>query len=216
MKHAVAYIRVSGTSQLGGDGPERQSAACRQFARAKRYTIAETFTDDVSGTKDSTERPGFAAMLEYCRQNDVQTIIIEKIDRWMRDMIVGELLLAMCRNQGITVLDASTGFALTDESDDPWVKMVRRQMAVAAEFNKDILVYNMRKARERIRSKGRKCEGRKGYSDTEQGRQAIRRAQSLRREGKSYGAIAKTLQAEGYQTANGGPWKKGTVHGMIG
>lgn len=214
---AVAYIRVSSTKQLDGDGPDRQVERISAYATEHDFDvgIARTFVEDISGTKDSTKRPVFSAMLEFCEQHAISHILIEKMDRWARDLIVGELLLAQCRKLQITVIDCSTGLNLTEESDDPYATFVRQVMLAAAELNKNVFVHQTKKARRRIRQRSGKCEGRKGYADTPGWEHVVESARRHRSAGRSYAFIAESLNLQGLPTMSGKPWTKGTVHQML-
>lgn len=218
LKQAVLYSRVSSEKQLRGDGPERQADKVQRFAQVAGYEIAQSFVEPVSGTKDSVKRPGFQQMLDYCRQTGISTIIVECMDRWARDLIVGELLLIQCRQLGLTVIDASTGNTLTDESDDPDVKLMRQMLLLMAQYERDKLTYRMRVARKRIKQRHGKCEGRKGYLDNPRfpdGPRIVERARELRRAGLRYREIAHALTREGLPTMSGTPWTASLVSSML-
>lgn len=218
LKTAVSYARVSSEKQLRGDGPERQADKVQRFAEVAGYTLAQSFVEPVSGTKDSINRPGFQNLLEYCRQTGISTIIVECMDRWARDLIVGELLLIQCRQLGLTVIDASTGNTLTDESDDPDVKLMRQMLLLMAQYERDKLTYRMRVARKRIKQRNGKCEGRKGYLDNPkfpQGPKIVARARELRGARMKYRDIAVVLTREGWPTMSGKPWSPGSVQSML-
>ena len=62
---AFGYLRVSGKSQIDGDGLDRQEAAIRSCAKKNDIKIVKLFKEfGVSGTKDITDRPAFVAMME--------------------------------------------------------------------------------------------------------------------------------------------------------
>ena len=214
MKPACSYLRVSGQSQSDGDGFPRQAESIERFADG-RYHVLNCFYEAISGTKDSIDRPGFTALLDYCAAHNVRVILIEKMDRWARDLIVGEILLAKCRELGLDVIDCATGQNLTEVSDDPYVKFVRQVMLAAAELNKNIVVSQTAKARRRIRESGRKCDGRKGYRDFPEWKPVVERIESLAGRGLNHEAIAQRLNQEGVETLKGGPWKRGTIHRIL-
>lgn len=218
LRQAVRYERVSTEKQLDGDGPERQAETVRRFADTHGYTIVQAFTDAASGRKDSKDRPGFQQMLDYCRQNGVRTVIVERMDRWARDLIVGEMLLIECRQTGIVVIDASTGNTLTDESDDPDVRFMRQMFLLVAQRERDLLTKRMRVGRERLRQRNGKCEGRKGYLDNPkfpQGPQIHARAAELRRGRMKYRDIAVVLNREGWTTMTGREWTGPLVQSLL-
>lgn len=213
---AAAYLRVSSPGQQDGDGFPRQSEAAQFYADSHNLTLLACFPEPVSGTKDSIDRPGFSSLLAYCHENGVRIILIEKMDRWARDLIIGEILLAECRKLSIDVIDCATGQNLTEVSDDPYVKFVRQVMLAAAELNKNIVVTQTAKARRRIRERQGKCEGRKGYRDTPGWEHVVSKVEQLRHQGLSTEGIADRLNADATPTINGGRWRRSTVRGILG
>ena len=86
---AFAYLRVSGRSQVEGDGFNRQLAVIRSYATAQGITIARVFREEgVSGTLEGMDRPAWVEMITGILTNGVKTIIIEKLDRLARDLIM--------------------------------------------------------------------------------------------------------------------------------
>lgn len=84
-------------------------------------------------------------------------------------------------------------------------------MGAVAEYDKQMLVAKLTAARERKRILTGKCEGRKGYYESEKGRAIVRRIHSLRRTPK-YGKrrtlqrVADLLNEEGSLTLLGKSW----------
>ena len=65
MKNAVAYLRVSGKSQIDGDGFPRQRDRITKWAKANKHQVVGEFCDEgISGTSELSDRPGLAALLD--------------------------------------------------------------------------------------------------------------------------------------------------------
>ena len=58
-------------------------------------------------------------MLEYCAAVGIDTILIERMDRWARKFSAGETLIEMCRQAKLHVYNCATGDELTDDDPDP-------------------------------------------------------------------------------------------------
>src|SRR4051812_2564556 len=102
---AVSYIRVSGRGQLDGDGFQRQRDAIARFAKAAGYDVVEEYRDaGVSGTKDLSDRPGLAAVLDRNESNGVQVVLVERADRLARDLMVSEVIVGQFMKAGARVL----------------------------------------------------------------------------------------------------------------
>lgn len=208
--NAVSYIRVSSTKQLDGDGPERQRAGTSAFPG---FEIVREFVDDISGTK--AVRPAFDEMLAYCKEHSIETVLVDKTDRFTRDLYVGLQLIGECASAGLNVIDCSTAMSVT-RPKNKIDKYLVRQLMLVAELAKDMIVENLAVARKRVRDSGRKCEGRKGYRDLPQFSVTMQRIRQLSTDGLGPTAIANQLNIDQVPTMNGRPWKKGTVQGLLG
>jgi len=216
---AVAYLRVSGAGQVQGDGFARQRAAIERFAGVARLELVEEFRDEgISGTLELENRPGLAAVLDRVESNGVKVVIVERADRIARDLLVSEVILAQFRNAGVRVL-TSDGQELSSDAD-PTRAMIRQVLGAVAQFEKSVLVLKLRAARDRIRSRTGRCEGRKAYGDRPGEADAIALMRQLRRKTpkakrRSYQTIADELNARGIPSRTGRQWASATVRGIL-
>ena len=221
MKHkAVSYIRVSGKGQVDGDGFDRQRDAIRRFTKTAGYELVDEFRDEgVSGTRDLANRPGLAALLDRIESNGVKVVIVERADRLARDLMVSETILAQLGRAKATVLTAD-GADLSSAEDDPTRTLIRQVLATVAQFDKTVTVLKLRAARERLRRKGHRVEGRKPYGFHEAEQKLLDYMRQLRRkpvksERLSYEAIAQRLNAERHTTRYGKPWTRAGVYSVL-
>ena len=210
MEKVFAYLRVSDPSQIKGDGFTRQEKAIRDYAKINKLSIHTVFKEEgVSGTLE--HRPALAEMLVSLEQNGhgVKTIVIEKLDRLARDYMIQEFIIRDFQKQGFNIISTMEGKDLC--GDDPTRKLIRTIMGAFAEYDKTMIVAKLRASRERIKLKTGKCEGRKGYNETEQGRAILERINDLRKSpenGKrlTWQQIADQLNMEGVLTMDGKIW----------
>lgn len=207
--NAVSYIRVSSTKQLDGDGPERQRAGVNAFPG---FHIDREFIDDISGTK--LDRPAFEEMLDYCQQHSINTILIDKTDRFTRDLYIGLQLIGRCAALNLNVIDCTTGKSIT-KPENATDQFLVKQLMLVAELNKNLLVETMAAARKRIRLSGRKCEGQKAYRDLPQFNHIVQRIDQLYAQNRTSREIAHTLNSEGLTTKYGKPWSHSGVCKII-
>src|SRR5262245_49053838 len=160
---AVGYLRLSGQGQVAGDGFPRQRSAIAAYAKARGIELVDEFRDEgVSGTSELSDRPGLARVLDRVEHNGVRMVVVERADRLARDLMVGEVLLEQFRKAGVQVID-STGTDLTAGDGDPTRVLIRQVLGAVAQFEKAGLVLKLRAARERIRRRDGKCEGRRPF-----------------------------------------------------
>ena len=89
---------------------------------------------------------GFARLLDRIEGNGIRTVIVEDASRFVRDLVVQELGIALLAKRRVRLLTAS-GDDLTN-SDDLGCKMMRQ---FAGAFMERRLVAKLRGARERKR-----------------------------------------------------------------
>ena len=216
----LSYIRVSGKGQAHGDGPERQRQAIARFAKSLRYQIVQEYSDlGVSGTTDLADRPGLAALLDHVESNGVSIVLIERADRLARDLMVQEVILGQFTRVGVRIVTAD-GVDLTSGDDDPTRKLIRQVLGAVSEFEKRVLVLKLRAARERVRKRTGRCEGRKPYGTQSGERVVIARMRQLRRKpvkGRraSFAAVAASLNGEGHRNRAGRVWSAQMVHHVV-
>ncbi len=213
---AVGYLRVSGKSQLDGNGPERQEELIRAFAAKNGIEVTQCFTEAYTGTE--ADRPMFSEMLADLLANGCRIIIVECLDRLARDLIVQMGLLNLLIEKGVVLISAMTGENVTEAvQDDPMRKAMIQIQGVFAELEKALLVRKMSKAKAAIRKTGVKCDGRKAYGEKEGEQAILDRVRSLRRKPRkgvklTWDEVAAALNAEGSLNRSGGQWTRQSVH----
>jgi DNA invertase Pin-like site-specific DNA recombinase len=217
---AVSYLRVSGKGQIDGDGFDRQRDAIALFAKRNGFELLDEYRDEgVSGTKELADRPGLAALLDRLESNGVRVVLVERADRLARDLMVNEVIVDQFTRAGARVLTAD-GADLTTADGDPTRTLIRQVLGAVAQFEKSVVVLKLRAARDRIRRRTGRCEGRKPFGSSPAEAAAVERIRQLRRKpiGESrlsVAAIANRLNEEGVATRQGGPWRPSTVHAIL-
>jgi len=219
-KKALAYLRVSGLGQVKGDGFPRQAAAIAKYAKRHKLIVTETFRDKgVSGTLEMTDRAGLAQLLDRIESNGVKTVLVERADRLARDLLVSEVILSQFRDRNVMVIEAEGGTDLTVSDDDPTRKLIRQVLGAVSEFDKSVTVLKLRAARDRIRRRAGRCEGRKPFGERPGEAETLDQIQLLRRkprggDRRSFGEIAAALNTAGLRSRLGRPWNRGSVYAI--
>lgn len=225
--NVIAYLRVSGRSQIDGDGPERQRASIQAFCTAHNLNLdREFFEAGVSGTVDGLDRPKFAEMVQVVldqRQNgnSIDGIVVERMDRIARDLMVSEVLLAECRKRKIQVFSVDQGMLIDMASDgvDPTRVLIRQIMGALAQWEKTTLVNKLRAARIRTGRHG----GLKKQPLSDKEKQIFHFLQEARIMGRyvtpeppTLETLAGMLNEAGWKTGGGKDWNRKSVHAFIG
>lgn len=194
--------------QVKGDGFPRQLQAIKKYSGEHGVKIVQIFREmGVSGTKESMDRPAWAAMMTALLGNGVKTIIIEKLDRLARDLMIQEATIADLAKSGFTLVSVAEPDLM---ANDPTRKLMRQMLGAVAEYDKDQIVLKLRGARMRMRAAEGRCEGRKPFGRDAEERKALERMRALRGNGLSFDRIAERLKEEGVPTRTGKRW-----HGVV-
>lgn len=218
---AVSYLRCSGLGQADGDTWDRQTAAISKYAKSHGIAVVQEFRDaGVSGAKDLDSRPGLAALLDRIECNGVRVVLVENATRLARDLMVSEVILQQLTAVRCTVIAADSGTDLTADTDDPTRRLIRQVLGAVAEFDRRVTVLKLRAARERIRGRGKRCEGRKPFGSRPGEQQALDRIRELYRKPhghrrRSLQAICDVLNAEGVATRSGKPWHPQVLNRIV-
>jgi len=218
-RKCLSYLRVSGASQVKGDGFPRQREAIAKFCKANDLILVDEFVDEgVSGTNELEDREGLSALLQRIATNGVRVVVVENASRLARDLLIAETILAGFRKLGVTVL-ASDGVDLTVADGNPTQILIRQILGAVAEFEKSVLVSKLKTARKRIRNSGERCDGAKPFGELEGEAETLDRIRELRRKPRggnrpTFAVVADTLNREKRATRHGGDWTKGSVHAI--
>lgn len=96
----VLYLRSATIGQGENPGLAEQRSALQAWVDEHGYKVLETFVDEgVSAFSGASSRPGFEAMLSFCRKNSVHAVLIHRRDRLARsshgfDTLAKQLLQA--------------------------------------------------------------------------------------------------------------------------
>jgi len=236
--NAFAYIRVSGKSQVDGDGPERQRLAISEFVKGLKVSgwselspLKEFFEAGVSGTVEGVDRPIFSSLLEtILTSKEPSVIIVERLDRLARDLMVQEILLAECRKNGISVWSVDQGqtIDMAASDGDPTRVLIRQIMGALAQWEKSAIVKKLKAARDRKRALTGRCDGTIPYGQ-KPGEASILKAManilgghvpvpcspgSGAVEGTTFGGVAQLLNEAGFKTRKGIDWDRKTVRSI--
>jgi len=226
MLETVAYMRCSGVSQIDGDSFPRQSAAIASCCRSKGLQLIHEYREEgIPGKFDEERRPAFQQMVSDLLGNGCRTIVIEGMSRLAREYRTQEHLIIYLASKGLTLISADTGEDITAAMmGDPMRRALVQIQGIFSELDKNMLVAKLRKARERIRATGKRCDGRHAFG-MKPGEEIILQ-QMLNMRGMippvGYEEIAEVLNSRGVPTRmalkypeRGYRWKASTIQKIL-
>ncbi len=221
MTYTAAYIRVSTTKQLDGNGPQQQRDAIIAYAVANGREINDWFTDDETGM--TAEREKVQRLLELAREGKLTTLVVDRMDRLGRTLLVCEALYKEFIDAGVEVVFASQTFG-----EGATGTLVRQIMSSISEYQRTEWLVRMRA------SKAAKAVNRGTYAGSvapfgyklsrQPGVLAIDDAEALivrrifayHQNGATQSAIARTLNSHGYKTRGGSQFAPVNIFRILG
>lgn len=189
----------------------RQRAAIEQYAAVHGFTITRWFEEKgVCGAIEWESRPAWCEMMESL--NGTRTIIVERLDRLARDLMVSEHILADLRARNVTLVSTCEDDI---DSDNPTRVLVRQVLAAIAGYDRSMTVLKLRGARQRMKAKTGRCEGRKPYGHKDGEQPVLARMKALQSAKMGPNAIARALNAEGLKPRDGAKWYAGVVDRIL-
>jgi len=172
------YARVS---TLLGQDPELQLRELREFAVHRGWEIVAEYVDQgVSGSKES--RPQLNRLMADAKKRRFDVIAVWKLDRFGRSLKHLVMTLADLEALGITFVSLRDGFDLSTPSG----RLLFQLVGAMAEFERALIQERVKAGLRNARAKGRRLGRPKAQA-------SVNEIRSLRAEGASWEAIAKTL-----------------------
>ena len=221
MKKVVGCFRVSTEDQRLS--PQAQRDAFERWCESNGVEGVACFDDAVSGRDEIENRPGLLAALAAIREHGAVALWFLDRTRVARSVPIADAVNCLTEAAGARVVTGSDRMDVEVEADDPDRIARERMDDVFSEWE----VGKIRK-RTRLALAVKKARGevygsvpfgfvRVGNKLIEDPRQEVARtlARELREQGRSYGAIAKTLNERECVTPRGGLWWASSVRNML-
>ena len=222
---AVGYVRVSTQEQAAtGISLEAQAERIEAYCTAHELDLVALVSDEaISGTVPLADRKGGAELLDAVRRHSAEAVVAVKLDRLFRDAsdALGQTKVWDKEGLAMHLLDMG-GMALN--TGTAMGRMWLTMLAGFAEFERNLIAERTAAAIRHLKAQGRV------YNHTPLGFDAVdgqlvanedeavtvERILTLRTAGKSLGAIANALNADGVTGKLGGKFYASTVSAIIG
>lgn len=179
---AALYARVSTPVRLERQDPETQLLPLREFVKARSWSVAAEYVDDISAVK---HRPQYDRMLDDARRRRIDVIVVVRLDRIFRS--VEEFVTVVRKLNQWRVRFVCTDQAIDTDRNDPAGRMTMHMLAAVAEFERDLISERVKAGIARVRASGRKWGGKpRKVVDAE-------KARALKKEGWSNTKIGAVL-----------------------
>jgi site-specific DNA recombinase len=210
---AAGYVRVSTKDQADfGVSLETQTEKVRAMAVVQGTELTEVIIDAGESAK-SLDRPGMARLLALVDAGAVDTVIIAKLDRLTRSVKDLAELLERFTRRGVSLVSVAesldTGTAAGRLVLNIMVSVSQWEREAIGERTRDAM-HHKRAAGERVGTLpfGYRLAADRVHLEPEPREQeALTRLRELRDAGYTLAEVAEELNAQGYQTRRGTPWR---------
>ncbi|HZA23068.1 MAG TPA: recombinase family protein [Dehalococcoidia bacterium] len=140
---AVAYIRVSDSSQIDGHSLDAQERLFHELCKNRGWLPGRTYREEgKSAHSDSiAKRPMFRQLLDDAGKGQFDVVVVHTLDRWARNL---KVLL-----ESVSILDQhGVGLVSITENLDwstPESRLVARTLGSFSEFFSDMLATHVKK-----------------------------------------------------------------------
>lgn len=215
---AVGYGRVSTDRQADGFSLTNEKKSIVSVADKYGFQLCKYFSDDgYSGT--NTNRPGYKSMMRYLKENEIDVVLVYKLDRFHRNETNLYNDMKLFQERGVRFIAINDSIDTSDESTS---LLMAVQSAIAANFSRNLSKLSW----EGLYAAAQNCQftGGKppyGYAldrDTMQLVQdtatapAVKKMFELYANGHSSNDICAWLKENGYQTDLGNDFKPNSLN----
>jgi len=213
MTRCYLYLRTSGDDGRDKAGLPVQRDSCKSFAERSSLEIVAEYADDgVTGKLPMHARPQGKLLIAALLADGVKHVLCYDAKRIGRTQPAFWSFVGLCRDNGITVLDAS--------GTDLGGSVMGGVNGMLAEMDRDATVARLAAGKRQWRGR-RRVEGRWPYGEHpsheyDAERAVVARIRQMHADGVSSYGIAKTLNTEGTRTRYGCEFKTQTIQNIIG
>jgi site-specific DNA recombinase len=218
----AGYVRVSRVGGREGESfisPTEQTERLQAWCKAHGHQLVRIAEDlDVSGGE--AQRPQLLHILDDIEAGKLDGLIVAKLDRFARNISHAVAMLDRIHHAGGQFVSVSEGF----DSTTPAGRLALNMLLAFAQFELERIRDQWTDVVQRMISRGIHpgAVPPVGYTRDDTGHlhpspQAHLISEAFRRRaaGDTLSAITRWLQAEGLQTARGGPVSRSTVFGLL-
>ncbi len=219
---AIGYVRVSTEEQAdSGVSLEVQRDRVKSYCRAKEWELLETISDPGSSGKN-LRRDGIQKVLSLCRKQDVDVVVVAKLDRLTRHVAdLGYLTRDIFTKNGVALASVVESIDTTTAAG----QLMLNILGSVAQWERDIISERTRDALAFKQRNGERVGAIPyGYNlgmcgrilvrnETEQ--KVINNMTRMRRRGLSYQIIADRLNTSDIISKTGCMWYSKTVRSVL-
>jgi DNA invertase Pin-like site-specific DNA recombinase len=205
----AAAVKVFGVLRVSKGATNGSSLAAQRAAiedAAAREGWDVEWVEEIVTGSGKRSRPQLESALAALDRGEAAALVGSKIDRIARSMIAFVSMMERAERNGWTIFSLDLGV----DFRTPQGRLVFRQLASVAEFERELIAARTRDALRVKRAEGKTISRPTIPADV------VKRIKRAHRRGSSLATIARTLNRDGIPTARGGKeWRRSTVRAVL-
>ncbi len=189
---AVIFARVSSVTDR--QSTERQVVDLSNYAEKNDFQVVKVFEEKISGAKRNEEREILLECIDYCIDNNIDTLLTSELSRVGRSTLQVLKTLDALHSNGINVYIQNLGLnTLTkDKEINPMTSIITTVMSELYSIERGNIQYRLNSGRANYISKGGKLGRNVGSTKTiEEKREEYKETLALLRKGYAIRNVAK-------------------------
>lgn len=190
--NAVIYARVSSTNDR--QSTDRQVIDLNSYAEKNDINVIRTFEEHISGAKRNEERPVLCECLDYCIENNIDTLLISELSRLGRN--VDEVLVNVkrCKDNNLNIYFQKENLSIfqADGTKNPFLNIFISVLGTCAEMERENIKFRLNSGRAKYIADGGKLGRKEGYRKPQE--QKAKEYKNVLRELKKGTSIRRTAK----------------------
>ena len=220
-RRVAVYIRYSSENQRDGYSVEYQLDECMKYINENNMIFIKAYVDEAVSGKSTDNRNSFFEMINDVKRGEYDAVVVYKYSRFARNLVEATLYRQQIEKAGAQLISAMERI----DDSTPEGRMMRNIIMVMDEYYSDNLATFVRSAQYLAAKNGKimgaiaplglKYNDEGTFDINEEEAPAVRLIFKMFADGSSVAAILRQLDALGYKTRNGIPYKASTISGLL-
>lgn len=199
---SVIYARVSSTTDR--QNTDRQIADLKNYAQQNNIDVVEVFEEHISGAKKNDERIILRECLNFCFNNEIDTLLISELSRLGRN--VDEVLenVKLCKEHRLNIYFQKEQLNTfnADGTENPFLTIMIAVLGTCAQMERENIKFRLNSGRQKYINDGGRLGRKVGSVKSEDTKLAeykdvireLKRGTSIRRTAKLCDVSVSTVQ----------------------
>lgn len=166
--NAVIYARVSSTTER--QNTERQIADLKSYAQHNNIDVVKVFEEHISGAKKNDERMILRECLDFCFNNNIDTLLISELSRLGRnvDEVLANVRLCKENHLNIYFQKEQLNTFNADGTENPFLTIMIAVLGTCAQLERENIKFRLNSGRQQYIAKGGKLGRKEGSVKTKE------------------------------------------------